>query len=377
MRLESEKMVEDIFDYIQKFKNKASTSPEISNDFNALALKLFQFQYQSNPVYKKYCQLRRKLPLTVKRWQDIPPISYQMFKESTLACEPIDETIPVFMTSGSTHPEKKGRNYHPTFKVWDASMIFPFKNYVLPDRDKMRTFVLSPGNDVNQNSSLSRYLSRAFKELGSEGSQLFFHKETGFDMPGLVAALKQSVAEQEPVLLLGATFAYVHFIDYCREQGEKFQLPRGSRVFDTGGLKGQAREVMIDELYAWFKEFFNVPRELCINMYGMTELCSQMYDRTIETYLSRGQIIYDKIGPAWTQLQVLNPDTLEAVSDGETGLLAHYDLANWNSCLAVLTEDMGYKTPDGFVLLGRAKGAEPRGCSIAVDQLIAERNRVK
>ncbi|AHF06150.1 AMP-binding protein [Desulfitobacterium metallireducens] len=375
MRVDSEKMVEDIFDYIEKFKNKASNSPEISDDFNALALKLFQFQYQWNPVYRKYCQLRRKLPLTVKRWQDIPPISYQMFKESTLACEPIDETIPVFMTSGSTNPEKKGRNYHPTFKVWDASMIFPFKNYVLPDREKMRILVLSPGDDVNQNSSLSRYLSRAFKELGSEGSQLFFHQDIGFDMPTLVAALKQSVAEQEPVLLLGATFAYVHFIDYCQEQGEKFQLPKGSRVFDTGGLKGQAREVMTDELYEWFKAFFDVPRELCINMYGMTELCSQMYDRTIETYLSGGQVIYDKIGPAWTQIQVLDPDTLEAVPDGEIGLLAHYDLANWNSCLAVLTEDMGYKTPDGFVLLGRSKGAEPRGCSIAVDQLIAEQRK--
>lgn len=375
MRPESEEVVQDIFDYIQRFKNKESTSPDISVDFNALALKLFRFQYQWNPVYKKYCQLRRKLPLTVKRWQDIPPISYQMFKESTLACEPIEESVPVFMTSGSTNPEKKGRNYHPTFKVWDASMIFPFKNYVLPDREKMRILVLSPGDDVNSNSSLSRYLSLAVRELGSEGSQLFFHKETGFNMPELVAALKQSEEEQEPVLLLGATFAYVHFLDYCRERGETFQLPKGSRVFDTGGLKGQAREVTNDELYAGFKEFFDVSRELCINMYGMTELCSQMYDRTIEKYLSGNTVIYDKIGPAWTQIQVLDPDTLEAVPDGESGLLAHYDLANWNSCLAVLTEDMGYKTPDGFVLLGRSKGAEPRGCSIAVDQLIAEQRK--
>lgn len=377
MRPESEKMVQVIDDYIQRYKNQASTSPDIDADFNALALTLFQFQYQWNPVYKKYCQQRRKLPLTVKRWQDIPPVPYQMFKESTLACEPINETVPVFTTSGSTNPQKKGRNYHPTFKVWDDSMIFPFKKYVLPDRKKMRILVLSPGDDVNQNSSLSRYLSRTFKELGSEGSQLFFHKETGLDMPGLVAALKQSAAEQEPVLLLGATFAYVHFLDYCREQGETFQLPKGSRVFDTGGLKGQAREVTTDELYAWFQEFFGVPRELCINMYGMTELCSQMYDRTIETYLTGGPVIYDKIGPAWTQLQVLDPETLEAVPDGETGLLAHYDLANWNACCAVLTEDMGYKTPDGFVLLGRSKGAEPRGCSIAVDQLMAEQSQHK
>lgn len=375
MRPQSEEMVQEILHYIYEFKNKSSRSTETDSAFNTLALKLFRFQFEGNPSYRKLSQLRRKSPLTVKRWQDIPPLPYQMFKESTLSCEPVEEAVAVFRTSGSTNPEKRGCNFHPSLEVWDASMLTPFKNYVLPDQEKMRIFVLSPAEDVNQNSSLSRYLSQAVKHFGSQGSQLFFHQETGLDMPGLVAALKRSEEEQETVLLMGATFAYVHFIDYCRENDVKFQLRQGSRVFDTGGLKGQAREVSSEELYRGFEEFFQVQRELCINMYGMTELSSQLYDRTIETYLSGGEVIQDKIGPAWTRVLVLNPDTLEPVSEGETGLIAHYDLANWNSSLAVLTEDIGYKTPDGFVLLGRSKGAEPRGCSIAVDQLIAEQSK--
>ena len=67
----------------------------------------------------------------------------------------------------------------------------------------------------------------------------------------------------------------------------------------------------------------------------------------------------------------LDPETLTPVKDGETGVIAHYDLANWNSCIGILTEDLGHRTPDGFLLQGRAKGAEARGCSIAVDEVIS------
>lgn len=372
VRDQSKELVNTILQFIKRHRDQDSLSTEVDLEFNELALKLFRFQFEGNPSYKRFCQLRRKSPLTVKRWQDIPPVPFQLYKESLFACEPIEEAQAVFMTSGSTSPDKKGRNYHASLEVWDASMVPPFKRYVLPDQDKMMICVLSPAEDVNQNSSLSRYLTLAVKSFGTEESAFFFHKETGLDMESLANTLRRCEAEDREVLLMGATFAYVHFVDYCHDRGLKFKLPTGSRVFDTGGLKGQAREVTNEELYGWFTNFFNIRRELCINMYGMTELSSQLYDRTIETRSMQGNILFNKIGPAWTRLQVLNPDTLEPVAFGETGLLAHYDLANWNSSVAVLTEDLGYQTTNGFILLGRTKGSEARGCSIAVDQMIAE-----
>lgn len=376
MKQESQQLISEILGYIERNSERDSLSPETEEEFSELALKMFRFQYTCNPAYKQYCQRRRKSPLTVKHWQEIPPVPFQMFKESILACEPAEEAEAVFMTSGSTNKDKRGRNYHSTLWVWDASMLPPFKRYVLPDRESLTIYVLSPAENVNQNSSLSRYLTLAVKHFGTGDSALFFDPEKGFDMPGLAEALRRSEAKGEAVMLMGATFAYVHFLDYCREQGLCFKLPKDSRIFDTGGLKGQAREVTNDELYAWFREFFSVEQDLCINMYGMTELSSQLYERTIETRQREGQLCREKIGPAWTRLLVLSPDTLEPVPFGETGLLAHYDLANWDSVSAVLTEDLGYQTPEGFVLLGRSKGSEARGCSVAIDQIIsAESNR--
>ena len=63
---------------------------------------------------------------------------------------------------------------------------------------------------------------------------------------------------------------------------------------------------------------------------------------------------------------VLDPATLAPRTRGEAGVLCHFDLANAGSALAVLTEDLGRIVDDGLELLGRASGAELRGCSLTL-----------
>jgi hypothetical protein len=66
-----------------------------------------------------------------------------------------------------------------------------------------------------------------------------------------------------------------------------------------------------------------------------------------------------------------DPETLRPVPDGEVGVLRHWDLANVNSVMALQTADLGRVLPGGFELLGRARGAAARGCSIAMDELLS------
>ena len=73
------------------------------------------------------------------------------------------------------------------------------------------------------------------------------------------------------------------------------------------------------------------------------------------SWYTDGTSNYLKANPAWVRTVFLDPETLTPVKDGETGVIAHYDLANWNSCIGILTEDLGHRTPDGFLLQGRAK----------------------
>ncbi len=120
----------------------------------------------------------------------------------------------------------------------------------------------------------------------------------------------------------------------------------------------------------------------------MTELLSQYYDTALRTRLGGGgnrapaqsagtpgdgtdpEGIGVKRGPGWLRSVAADPETLDPLPAGETGLLRHVDLANLYSVAAVQTEDLGRVDDGALVLEGRAAGAPPRGCSIAMDLLL-------
>jgi hypothetical protein len=70
---------------------------------------------------------------------------------------------------------------------------------------------------------------------------------------------------------------------------------------------------------------------------------------------------------------VVDPERLEPLPFGATGLLRHYDVANLDSVMAIQSDDLGIAHGGGFELLGRAAGAEARGCSLAVEELLQRR----
>jgi hypothetical protein len=55
---------------------------------------------------------------------------------------------------------------------------------------------------------------------------------------------------------------------------------------------------------------------------------------------------------------------------GEVGIARFEDLANVDSAVAIQTADLVRTVGDGVELLGRAPGATPRGCSIAIDEML-------
>ena len=99
-------------------------------------------------------------------------------------------------------------------------------------------------------------------------------------------------------------------------------------------------------------------------MYGMTELSTQFYDD------GNAQLPAVKSGPHWIRSRTVDPMTGQDVPAGERGVLAHCDLANFNSVTTILTEDVGITVDGGFLLLGRAEGAQAKGCSMAVDAFL-------
>jgi hypothetical protein len=331
--------------------------------FDTLAQKVFAYQFAHNLPFAKFAKTRGKTPRTVKTWVDIPAVPINAFKTLDLTCCPPSEATAVFMTSGTTVSGLRGKNYHQTLCVYDASMRRNFAQRVMLEKEKIDMGILFPTTKMMPNSSLAHYLNLAVQEFGTpESGHLIGDDAINFER--LIAELTRAETTGRPYTLLGASFSLVHALDELQRRGIKVCLPAGSWILDTGGFKGQSRELELNEFYDALSETFGVPRNRCINMYGMTELSTQFYDKGNDVCPSV------KTGPHWIKTRVVNPLTGVAVAKGETGILAHTDLANFNSVMTLLTEDSGIETDDGFLLLGRAAGAQAQGCSMAVDEFL-------
>jgi hypothetical protein len=336
-----------------------------SNDdaFNAMALRLFKHQAQSNLPFQRFCQMRGKTPRTVTHWHDIPAVPINAFKDLDLTCTPPSNCERVFMTSGTTRGDTKGRHYHPSLSVYDTSMRLNFAQQLMSEKSKIRMGILFPTVDMMPNSSLAHYLRLALEHFGTPDSR-YFMGPNGLDIPELSQTLEEAEKNDEPIALLGASYSMVHAMDELVANGRSFKLPASSWLFDTGGFKGQSREIEMDSFYTQLSNTFGVPRSYCFNMYGMTELSTQMYDAGNSTTPSI------KRGPHWIRTRVIDPISGQDMPRGERGILVHTDLANYNSVTTLLTEDVGVATDDGFILLGRAQGAQAKGCSLAVEDFL-------
>lgn len=363
--------------FIEREGPGSAGDPAEEAAFGDLALELFAHQYESNLPYRRFCRARRAEPGRLRSWTEIPAVPLQAFKDLTLACEPPEAAAAVFMTSGSTDATRRGRNFHPHLRLYDASLRVNFARRFLPDRGELRLLILNPAPELQPNSSIAYFFGRLVDGFGAQGSGHFVD-DAGLQLEPLLSALREAEATGTPVGLLGTSFAHVHLLDALAERQERFRLPSGSRLLDTGGFKGRSREVAPEDLRVAFADRLGLPPEACVNYYGMTEISTQYYDDSLRAALSGGAgagAARHKVVPPWARIRVLDPETRREVDPGEKGVLVHYDLANRGSCLAVMAEDVGYAiAPEGpatgFVLLGRAEGTEARGCSIALDELL-------
>ena len=135
----------------------------------------------------------------------------------------------------------------------------------------------------------------------------------------------------------------------------------------TGGFKGRSREVAPAELRAQIATCFSIDPSAVIAEYGMTELSSQFYERSLFDPDARLGVFSE---PPWARVVPVDPETLEPVAEGEVGLAKIVDLMNVDSAVCVLTQDRVRRVPHGFEMLGRAPEASPRGCSIAIDEIL-------
>jgi hypothetical protein len=336
--------------------------------FGDLARRVFAYNHSHIPAYAAYCAARGHGPSDPAHWTDIPAVPTAAFKEVALRADGAT-TERVFRTSGTTRgPERRGEHHVADLSLYRASLRPTFEAFVLPDGARLPVFSLIPAAGQLPDSSLAFMIEDVMARFGAGGAP--FATLDGLDLPGLSRSLDAAAVDRRPVLLLGTSAAFIHWLDALVADGRRHALPDGSRLMDTGGYKGGGRTIAPDELRRGYEDRLGIPPHYCVNEYGMTEMLSQLYDTALADHQARRRRPPRKAGPAWVRSIAVDPETLEPLRPGESGLLRHMDLANIGSVAAIQTEDLGRVDEHGLVLEGRATGAMPRGCSMAMDLLL-------
>jgi len=401
---------------LREFISQSSAADPGKDLFNGLARELFALQYQHNEPYRRYCQARRVTPLSTSHWTRIPAVPATAFKELDLTFLPAQERTSVFHSSG-TSARRPGRHFHneASLSIYETSLWSWFEAHLVQGfPPQTRLLALTPSHQDAPQSSLAWMFGAIERRLRSQSlltSAATFVGQVGadgnwaLDSGVAITALRGAIEANQPVMILGTAFLFVHLLDELAARNLRLRLPAGSRAMETGGYKGRSRELNKSDLHALISQTFGIPSTHIISEYGMSELSSQAYEITglpdhgttrpqdlgttrpdcippsgttagkqcheaerPNANLNGSRFTFHSSRafrfPPWARVQIISPESGAEVREGETGLIRVFDLANVYSVMAIQTEDLGIRTGCGFELIGRADLAEPRGCSL-------------
>ena len=311
-------------------------------DFKKIALQVFKYQFENNPVYRSFCDLLYKHPSDIKRIEDIPFLPIQFFKTHKVLST--SEKIQQTFTSSGTTGNATSKHFISDLSIYENSFINGFKHFYGNIRD-YTILALLPSYLEREGSSLVYMVDHLIK--ASEKPESGFYLD---DLSKLKDTLESLDKQGGKVLLIGVSFALLDLVE-----SHQFEL-KNTIVMETGGMKGRRKELIREELHTKLKKGFGV--NTIHSEYGMTELLSQAY--------SSGNGLFDC--PHW--MRVFTRDTEDALTiqtKGKTGGLNIIDLANINSCSFIATQDLARINKNGsFEILGRFDTSDIRGCNLMV-----------
>lgn len=311
-------------------------------DFKKVALEVFKHQFNNNKVYRSFCDLLYVHPSDVNSIEEIPFLPIQFFKNRKVlsSTNKVEETF----TSSGTTGSLTSKHFVTDVSLYKESYLKGFSHFY----DNIQDYVvlaLLPNYLERKGSSLVYMVDDLIAK--SQNSKSGFYLNNTKELTKNLIELDKS---GQKVLLIGVSFALLDLI----EQHQFFL--KNTIVMETGGMKGRRKELVRDELHTLLAEGFGV--EKINSEYGMTELLSQAY--------SKGKGVFNT--PPWMKILIRDTeDALTILPKGKSGGINVIDLANYNSCSFIATQDLGKLTDNAsFEVIGRFDNSDIRGCNLMV-----------
>lgn len=316
-------------------------------DFNNIALEIFNFQAINNLVYRDFIHLLGIEIKSIKKIEQIPFLPVSFFKNKKIIANK-EKIQQIFYSSGTTSTQKS-KHYVTDLELYKKSFSLGFKHFYGNIGDYV-VLALLPNYLEQKNSSLVYMVNELINKTNN--------KESGFylnNLDELVEKLLFLNNKNKKILLIGVSFALLDLI----EKPQFFQKLNNKNIIimETGGMKGKRKEIIRKSLHKKLKRGFGVTK--IHSEYGMTELLSQAYSINNGIFKT----------PPW--MQILISDTEDALSIlpyKKAGTINIIDLANYNSCSFIATQDLGRLTKhDSFEVLGRFDNSDIRGCNLMIE----------
>ena len=312
------------------------------SEFKKQCLDIYNFQYENNMVYKSYCNMICEDPTDVNEINKIPFLPISFFKTKKILSTYNFEKV--FYSSGTT-TNSRSKHFISSLELYQKSFINNFKlNY--SDITQYTILALLPNYYDNKDSSLIYMIEKLIKLSKS--------KESGFFLDDYVNLSRKLIEldtkKERKTILIGVPYALLDMIDF-----NQLQL-NNTIIMETGGMKGRRKEMVRTELHEKLKRGFGVSK--IHSEYGMTELLSQAY--------SKGDGVFKT--PSWMKVIIRDINDAQNLDfNKKSGAINIIDLANYNSCSFIATDDMGkYINDNEFELIGRVDNSDIRGCNLLV-----------
>ena len=320
------------------FINKIFNCTNDAN-FEKLALEIFDFQMENNLTYAAYAALilRGKHPENIN---EIPFLPVEFFKTEQIICQgqAIEE---IFLSSGTTGEQSK--HLVSNIELYKSSYQKAFQLFY-GDITDYCILALLPSYKEREGSSLIYMVDDLIKKSKHPQSNYYLN-----NYEELATTLKELENKKQKTILFGVTYA---LLDLAEEFPQKLEH---AIIMETGGMKGQRKELLKEEIHSILKHSFAT--ENIHSEYGMTELLSQGY--------SKGNNIFKT--PPWMKILTRDVNDPLSIISNKTGGINVIDLANIYSCPFIATQDLGRTFDDGsFSVLGRFNNADVRGCNLLV-----------
>jgi hypothetical protein len=335
--------------------------------FDVLAADLARFQAEHVSGYRRLCEAHGVEAKAIVRAEQAPAVPTEAFRLGNVFAFDAADAQAEFRTSGTTGGPR-GTHRMRALGTYDlAALAFGRAMFARDLACPVVVIVIGPSPEEAPDSSLAHMcalFAGSFDER-KPPEETYFVRGGVLDVDGLRRTISETGAES-PVLVLATSFALVLLLEAFGD--EVFVLPTGSRVMQTGGFKARSRELAPDALRRAVSRAFGVRERAVVGEYGMTELSSQFWEATLVHPEARHGVYVE---PPWARVVPVDPETLAPVREGEVGMARIEDLANVDSAFAVLAQDRVRRVPGGFELLGRFRGAPPRGCSIGLEEMLS------